>query len=221
MLVLRQTLIKKLSALCSEPGCLQNRSSLTLTSLRGRLPMRFPLWESPEYTNKLTLLVIMQHYQKQMDTLEYEEGHRRHGLEYIGILGAHMVEILHAFAHFTQADKSQGTAEAGSRLSKTRPSTQAATSTQQPYSGPNDSCGTQPPVSGGVPQTPPQTDTSEASMATTVPGASMQHEDSSAVDEPLVELADADSIRQYFHQVGIHSFTHPPGCYRLTWHLLM
>ncbi|KAL0047720.1 hypothetical protein WJX82_010297 [Trebouxia sp. C0006] len=77
----------------------------------------------------------MQHYQKQIDTLEYEEGHRRHGLEYIGILGAHMVEILHAFAHFTQADKSQGTAEAGSRLSKTRPSTQAATSTQQPYSG--------------------------------------------------------------------------------------
>ena len=44
-------------------------------------------------------------------------------------------------------------------------------------------------------------------MATTVPGASMQHEDSSAVDEPLVELADADSIRQYFHQVGFHSPT--------------
>ncbi len=164
----------------------------------------------------------MQHYQKQIDTLECEEGHRRHGLEYIGILGAHMVEILHAYERFTQADKSHGTSEAGSRLPKIRPRTQAAASTQQPNSGPKDcSSGTQPPVSGGVPQPPPQTDTSEASVATTVPGDSMQHEDSSAADEPLVELADADSIRQYFHQVGIHSFTHPPGCYRLTWHLLM
>ncbi len=160
----------------------------------------------------------MQHYQKQIDTLEYEEGHRRHGLEYIGILGAHMVEILHAYERFTQADKSQGTAEAGSRLSKIKPGTQAAASTQQLYSGPNDSCGnTHLPVSGGAPQPPPQPDSPEAPMANSVPGDDMQHEDSSAADEPLVELADADSIRQYFHQVGFHS----PTRMLQAWHLLM
>ena len=151
--------------------------------------------------------MITQHYQKQIDTLEYEEAQRRQGREYIGILGAHMVEILHAYERFTQANKSQGTAEAGSRLSEDKPSTQAAASTPQPYSGPNDSCGTQLPVSGGVPQPPLQTDSPEASMANTVPGDGMQHEDSSAANGPVVELADADSIRQYFHQVGFHSPT--------------
>lgn len=147
----------------------------------------------------------MQHYQKQIDTLEYAEGHRRHGLEYIGILGAHTVEILHAYERFTQADNSLGTAEAGSRLSKIRP----ATSTQQNYSVPVDGGNTQPPVSGGAPQPTPQTDSPEASMANAVPGDGMQHEDGSAADEPLVELADADSIRQYFHRVGFHSFYSP------------
>ena len=149
----------------------------------------------------------MQHYQKQIDTLEDEEARRRQGLEYIGILGAHMGEILHAYEGFTQTNKSQVTAEAGSRLSEDKPSTPAAASTQQPYSGPNDSCGTQTSVSGGVPQPPPQTDSPEASMANTVPGDGMQHEDSSAADGPLVELTDADSIRQYFHQVGFHTPT--------------
>ena len=173
--------------------------------------------------------MIVQHYQKQIDTLEYEEQHRRHGLEYIGILGAHMVETLHAYERFTQANKAQGTAEAGSGLSKSKPSTQAAASTEQPYSGPKDcSSGTQVPVSGALPQTPPQTDSpevsmansvpgdgmqhedssadiSQASMANTVPGDGMQHEDSSGAEEPLVELTDADSIRQYFHQVDFHS----------------
>lgn len=150
----------------------------------------------------------MQHYQKQIDTLEYEEVHRRQGREFVGILGAHMVEILHAYEHFTQAKKSQGTAEAGSRLSEDKLSTHAAPNTQQPISGPKDcSSGTQSPVSGGVPQPPPQTDSPEASMANSAPGDGMQHEDSSAAHGPLVELADADSIRQYFHQVGCHSPT--------------
>jgi len=154
--------------------------------------------------DKLTPLVIMQHYQKQIDTAEVQQEQRQQGLGYFGLLGAHMVEILHAYESFTQDSKSQGTAEADSHLSEDKPSTQAAASTQQPYSGPNDSCNTQPPVSGGVFKLSPQTDTPEASMATTMPVDDAQHEDSCVPDRPFLELADADSIRQYFHQVGFH-----------------
>lgn len=149
----------------------------------------------------------MQHQQKQIDLLEYEEVLRRQGLEYIGILAAHMGEILHAYEFFTQAKRTPGLAEACSRLSGDKPSTQAAASSQQPYSGPDDSCGTRLPVSGGVPPPTPQTDSPKASMANSVPGDGMQREDSSAADGPYVELADVDSVRQYFHQVGFHSPT--------------
>ncbi|KAA6426501.1 MAG: U box, partial [Trebouxia sp. A1-2] len=142
----------------------------------------------------------MQHQQKQIDLLEYEEVLRRQGLEYIGILAAHMGEILHAYEFFTQAKRTPGLAEACSRLSGDKPSTQAAASSQQPYSGPDDSCGTRLPVSGGVPPPTPQTDSPKASMANSVPGDGMQREDSSAADGPYVELADVDSVRQYFHQ---------------------
>ncbi|KAL0037645.1 hypothetical protein WJX77_006007 [Trebouxia sp. C0004] len=129
----------------------------------------------------------MQHYQKQLDKAEVQQELRQQGLEYLGLLGAHMVEILHAYEGFAQEKQSKGTARADSRLSEDKPSTQAAANTHQP-------------VSGGVPQVPPQTDTCEPLLATAKPGNGIQHEDSCARDEAILELADADSIRQYFHQ---------------------